>query len=325
MTDRPPFEPLDLSGVRRHSIADLTRKVSSRDRAGVTRPTPELLEFLMNLPGILAGRELLEFLRSVVARRAAGQPVLMMFGGHVIKCGLSPLLVDLMQRGYLSALATNGSGAIHDVEMTLFGRTSEDVAEGLADGTFGMVRETGDFVHAALREERDRGYGEALGRRLAGLDPAHCQTSLLAAAHHLSLPATVHVAIGTDITHQHPDVPAAAIGEASYRDFRILCRVLSGMSGGGVVINLGSAVVLPEAFLKALTVVRNLGYPARDLVTANFDMLPHYRPRVNVVDRPTRQGGRGYQFFGHHEILVPLLHAGLRCLAELPPAEATRA
>ena len=317
MKDASRYHPLDLSGVRRHSIHDSARKVSSRDQAAVTEPSPELRRFLMNLPGILAGREFREFLEEAGRRRAAGQPLLVMYGGHVVKCGLSPLLVDLMERRYVAALATNGSGAIHDVEMALFGRTSEDVVEGLNDGTFGMVRETGDFFHDALRDGRGEGYGEALGRNLAGASPAPATASILATGHRLGIPVTVHVAIGTDITHQQPGLPAAELGEASYRDFRILCGVLSGMDAGGVVINLGSAVVLPEVFLKALTVVRNLGFAARDIVTANFDMLQQYRPRVNVVDRPTRLGGRGFNFTGHHELLVPLLHAGLRCQAEL--------
>jgi len=224
-----------------------------------------------------------------------------------------------MRRGYIGALATNGSGAIHDLEMSLFGRTSEDVVEGLADGSFGMARETGDFIHGALRDLPGSGYGEALGQRLVEAGSAHAGSSLLGAAFDLRLPLTVHVAIGTDIVHQHPGMPAAALGEASYRDFRIFCRVLTKMNEGGVVINLGSAVIMPEVFLKALTVVRNLGYPTRDLITANFDMLQQYRPRVNVVDRPTRVGGRGFQFTGHHEILIPLQYAGLRCYSEIKP------
>ena len=310
------YRPLDLSGVQRHSIHNSSRKVLSGDLAGVTEPSDAMRGFLRNLPRILAGKEFLEFLREVTKRRAAGQPLLVMYGGHVVKCGLVPLLVDLMERGFIKALATNGSGAIHDVEMTLFGRTSEDVAEGLDDGSFGMVRETGDFVHDALRANPGHGYGEALGKRMLKLDKRHASVSLLGAGHHLTIPLTVHVAVGTDIIHQHPSMPAAELGEATYRDFRILCRVLSGMKEGGVVINLGSAVILPEVFLKALTVVRNLGYSVRDLVTANFDMERHYRPHVNVVDRPTRAGGRGFQFIGHHEIMIPLLHAGIRCYGE---------
>jgi len=309
--------PLDLSGLRRTSIEDCARKVSQDDLARVPVPSAELLAFLQSLPRILAGREFLDFLGEAAARRQAGQPLLLMYGGHVVKCGLVPLIVDLMERGYVQALATNGAGAIHDVEMALFGRTSEDVAAGLADGTFGMVRETGDFFADTLRAARDEGFGQALGRRVVAAAPEAAAASLLGTGARLGIPVTVHVAIGADIVHQHPDLPAAALGEATWRDFRILAATLAAMDRGGVVINLGSAVLLPEVFLKALTVVRNLGHGALDIVTANFDMLRHYRPQVNVVDRPTRHGGRGFSFTGHHEIMVPLLHAGLRSIVEL--------
>jgi hypothetical protein len=311
------YPALDLAGIKRRSIVEASRKVSSEDLAIVNEPTPQLQAFLLGLPGILAGREFKEFLDELARRRRSGQPLVLMFGGHVVKCGLAPLLIDLMQRGYVQALATNGSGAIHDVEMALYGRTSEDVAEGLADGSFGMVRETGDFFHDTLRASPSEGFGEALGRRLLEEDNGNDAKSIVASGYRLGIPVSVHVAIGTDIVHQHPSLPAAALGEATYRDFRILCAALSRMETGGVVLNIGSAVVLPEVFLKALTVVRNLGFKAHDIVTANFDMLQHYRPRVNVVDRPTRSGGRGFNFTGHHEIMVPLLHAGMRCAIEL--------
>ncbi len=317
MNERRPYHALDLSGVRRHSIWRSSRKVSITDLARVTEPAPAVLGFLESLPGVLAGRELREFLREVAIRHADGQPLLLMFGGHVVKCGLAPLLIDLIERDYVTALAMNGSGAIHDVEMTLFQRTSEDVAAGIGDGTFGMVSETADFFHEALRQGRSEGYGEAVGRRLLEMDEGYASRSLLAAAYRRRRPATVHVAIGTDTIHQHPSMPAAEVGDATYRDFRILCAVLSGMDRGGVVINVGSAVILPEVFLKALTVVRNLGHRTKDLITADFDMLQHYRPRVNVVERPTLAGGRGFRFVGHHEILIPILHAGLRCYSEI--------
>jgi len=317
MRDRSRYRPMDLSPVKRGSIEAHPRKVSHHDLARVITPTPTLLTFLDGLPNILIGRDFRDFLSDLTQRRAAGQPLLLMYGGHLLKCGLSPLLIDLMERGYVSALATNGSGAVHDVELSLFGQTSEDVAQGLADGSFGMVRETADFFNQALLEGRGEGYGEALGRRLVDAAAPYLKNSILGAAYRLSIPLTVHVAIGTDIVHQHPGVPAAELGEATYRDFRIVCTVLSTMVDGGIVINLGSAVVLPEVFLKALTVARNLSGAARNLLTANFDMLQHYRPRVNVVDRPTRTGGRGFNFTGHHEIMIPLLHAGIRCYSEL--------
>lgn len=321
--------PLDLSGLKRRSIEDCARTVSQDDLARVPAPSADLLAFLRSLPRILAGREFLEFLEEAAARRRAGQPMLLMYGGHVVKCGLAPLIVDLMERGYVQGLATNGAGAIHDVEMTLYGRTSEDVAAGIGDGSFGMVRETGDFFADTVRSAPGEGLGEALGRRLLEAAADHdrgrrtgAAGSLLGSGARLGIPVTVHVTIGADIVHQHPDLPAAALGEAAWRDFRILAGVLAGMDRGGVVVNLGSAVILPEVFLKALTIARNLGHRAHDIVTANFDMLRHYRPQVNIVDRPTRHGGRGFSFTGHHEIMVPLLHAGLRSLVESagPPA-----
>ena len=311
-----PPEPLDLKRLKRRSIEECSRKVAADDLARVTEPSEAMARFVRGLPRLLAGVEFTEFVDQCVARRRQGQPLLLMYGGHVVKCGLVPLLVDLLERGYVQAIATNGAGAIHDVEMALCGRTSEDVAAGLVDGSFGMVRETGDFFADTLRAAPGRGLGGALGERLLAAAPDSGRTSLLGAAARLGLPASVHVAIGTDIVHQHPDLPAAALGEATYHDFRLMAAVVAGMAGGGVVINLGSAVVLPEVFLKALSVARNLGHDARDIVTANFDMLRHYRPQMNVVDRPTRHGGRGFNFTGHHEIMLPLLHAALRSLAE---------
>ncbi|HUD71901.1 MAG TPA: hypothetical protein VMQ62_08040 [Dongiaceae bacterium] len=313
-----PPGPLDLKHLRRISIEAASRKVSARDLARVTEPSPAMAMFLGSLPRILAGGEFLAFVEACAERRRQGQPLLLMYGGHVVKCGLVPLLVDLLERGYVQAIATNGAGAIHDVEMALFARTSEDVAAGLADGTFGMVRETGDFFADTLNACPGRGLGEALGERLLAAQPESGRTSLLGAAARLGIPAGVHVAIGADIVHQHPDLPAAALGEATYHDFRLMAGVIARMAGGGVVVNLGSAVILPEVFLKALSVARNLGHDVRDLVTANFDMLRHYRPQMNVVDRPTRHGGRGYNFTGHHEIMVPLLCTALRSLAETP-------
>src|SRR5262245_1085247 len=266
--------PLDFTGLTRRSIDAGARPVAADDLARVPAPSAAFIDFLRGLPRLFAGREFLEFLEEAAARRLAGQPLLLMYGGHLVKCGLAPLIVDLMERGYVHGLATNGAGAIHDVEMTLYGRTSEDVAAGIGDGSFGMVRETGDFFADTLRGAPGQGFGEALGRRLQaatrGGAPGDAAggraASLLGAGARLGIPVTVHVAIGADIVHQHPDLPAAALGEAAWRDFRILAAVLAGMDRGGVVINLGSAVVLPEVFLKALTIVRNLGHGARDIV-----------------------------------------------------------
>src|SRR5262245_936203 len=267
--DRPT--PLDLKRLKRVSIEECSRQVVAGDLAQVIEPSEAMSRFLRSLPRLLAGRVLLDFVDECVARRRQGQPLLLMYGGHVVKCGLAPLVVDLMERGYVQALASNGAGAIHDVEMALWGRTSEDVAAGLGDGSFGMARETGDFFADTLRDARDEGLGGALGRRLIASAPGAAAASPLGRGARRGLPVTVHVAIGADIVHQHPDLPAAALGEATWRDFRILASTLAAMDHGGVVVNLGSAVILPEVFLKALTVVRNLGYGAHDIVTANFD------------------------------------------------------
>jgi len=234
-----------------------------------------------------------------------------MLGGHVVKTGLTPLFIDLMDRGVITHIAMNGSAAIHDYEMARFGATSEDVASGLRDGTFGMAEETGRGMNEAIIAgvTRQFGMGEALARGLQDLpDLAHSELSLLVAARRLGVPLTVHAALGAEIIHQHPAASGAAIGETSHRDFRRLAAALDRLDNGGVALNVGSAVIMPEVFLKALTVARNLnhGRPTR-FVTADFDMNRHYRPHVNVVDRPTRGGGQGYEITGHHELMVPLL------------------
>jgi hypothetical protein len=234
-----------------------------------------------------------------------------MIGGHVVKTGLSPLLIDLCSRGVITHVAMNGSAAIHDYELARFGATSENVAAGLRDGTFGMAEETGRAMNEAFTTGMKNGWGmgEALGRALEEQPVvAHPELSLLLAGRRLGVSMSVHAAIGAEIIHQHPAANGAAIGDTSHRDFRRLASALDGLDEGGVVLNIGSAVVMPEVFLKALTVARNLhdGRPKR-FVTCDFDMLRHYRPRVNVVERPTQDGGRGYEITGHHEIMVPLL------------------
>jgi hypothetical protein len=243
------------------------------------------------------------------ARRERG--VVAMLGGHIVKTGISPLLIELMRRDVITHVAMNGSAAIHDYEVARFGATSEDVAAGLRDGTFGMADETGREMNAAFVEgmRAQQGMGESLGRALiARSDLAHPEMSLLRAATELGISATVHAALGAEIIHQHPAANGAAIGDTSHRDFRRLAAALTDIHDGGVVLNLGSAVIMPEVFLKALTIARNLneGRP-RSFVTADFDMQRHYRPRVNVVQRPTLDGGKGYEITGHHEIMMPLL------------------
>jgi hypothetical protein len=267
--------------------------------------------FIDSLPDILVARDFRRVVNGIVTAHRANRAVVFMLGGHVVKTGLTPLLIDLMERGVITHVAANGSTAIHDDEMARFGATSEDVAAGLRDGTFGMAEETGRGMNEAITAGRANGYGmgEALGRALEqqpGL--AHPELSLLLAGRRLGIPVTVHAAIGAEIIHQHPAADGAAIGDTSHRDFRRLSAALDGLDGGGVVVNTGSAVIMPEVFLKALTIARNLhnGRPT-GFLTCDLDMQRHYRPRVNVVERPTQNGGAGYEITGHHEIMLPLL------------------
>ena len=299
------FPEADLSRLTVGSIADRPAKVTVSEFA--QPPDPDA-----------AARSLREIVKRIADAACARRPVIAMCGGHVVKTGVSPCLIALMERGVITHLALNGSAALHDVEIACIGRTSEDVEAHLQTGRFGMVGETGDFMNAAMLEgaRRGEGLGECWGRALAERTPPHLEVSLLGAAHRLGLPVTVHVAIGTDTIHFHPRCDGAALGETSLRDFRILAATLAEASGS-VTLNLGSAVLMPEVFLKALTVARNLGADLSDLTTVNFDQIQHYRPRVNVVERPTRgHGSRGYALTGHHEILLPLVAGAV--LAALP-------
>jgi hypothetical protein len=268
--------------------------------------------FLGSLPRILQARSFLEVVDAVVAARRSARATVWMLGGHVVKTGLGPVFVDLMRRGVVTHLASNGSAGIHDYEMARWGGTSEDVEAGLADGSFGMAEETGRDMNLAFRRGMEAGWGmgEALARDLeARSDLAYPELSLLLQSHRLGIPYTIHPALGAEIIHQHPAADGAAIGDTGHRDFRRLAGVLPGLDEGGVVINVGSAVIMPEVFLKALTVARNLhGGRPRAFVACDLDMQRHYRPRMNVVQRPTRSGGgRGYELTGHHELMVPLL------------------
>lgn len=260
---------------------------------------------------ILAADSFRAVVQAIITARERQRMILWGLGGHVIKCGLAPVLIDLMRRGYATAFVLNGAAAIHDFEIAIAGCTSEDVEAVLPDGRFGTAEETGREMNAAL--DGEDGFGEALGRRLEKIaDPQFANASLLAQAYRNSTPVTVHVAIGTDTPHAHPAAQGDAIGRASHHDFRLLCSLVKGIDDGGVYLNVGSAVLLPEVFLKAVSVVRNLGHPLANFTTANFDFLQHYRPRVNVVERPhARAGGHGYSITGHHEIMIPLLAAAL--------------
>jgi len=236
-----------------------------------------------------------------------------MLGAHVIKCGLSPIIIDLMEKGIITTIATNGAGTIHDTELACCGKTSEDVEENLKNGTFGMASETADIINNTISEGKsgDLGFGELLGKRLSEKDIPYRNFSILSAGYRLRIPVTVHVAIGTEIVHQHPSADGEAIGKLSLKDFRIFANNLKNLEGG-VVFNIGSAVILPEVFLKALTVVKNLGYKVENFTAVNIDMIQHYRPKVNVVERPTAQGGKGIIITGHHEFMIPLLAAALK-------------
>src|SRR6185436_1736821 len=251
--------------------------------------------------------------RLIREAKKLGRAVVVGLGGHVIKTGLGPVLIDLMQRGYVTGFAMNGSAMIHDFEIALVGATSEDVYATLGEGSFGMAEETGRVINDATMEgSRDQiGLGEAIGRRLSVMSAPHSGKSLLQAAYAAAVPVTVHVAIGTDIVHIHPGADGAAIGQTTLRDFRLLCSMVSELDGGGVYLNLGSAVLLPEVFLKTVTVVRNLGFKLQDFSTANFDFIQQYRPLTNVVRRPVAGSGRGFSFTGHHEIMIPLLAAAI--------------
>ena len=271
--------------------------------------------FLDSLPDVLVARDFRAVIDALAAAAQRKRGVVAMLGGHVVKTGLAPLLIDLMRRGVITHLAMNGSAAIHDYEVARFGATSEDVAVGLRDGTFGMADETGREMNQAFVNgmRNSQGMGESLGRALdAQPKLSNPELSLLLNAFRLGVPATVHAALGAEIIHQHPEANGAAIGDTSHRDFRRLAASLSQIDDGGVVLNLGSAVIMPEVFLKALTIARNLdaGKP-RNFVTVDLDMQRHYRPRMNVVQRPTLEGGKGYEITGHHEVMVPLLVWGL--------------
>lgn len=308
-----PFEPLDLSLLRTVPLAGRGGKVRVEDFAAPYRKGAGVAGLLASLPHILAGDSLRAVIEAIRRARGAGRPVLWGLGGHVVKCGLAPVLIDLMRRGYASAFVMNGAAAIHDFEIALAGHTSEDVEAVLPDGRFGAAEETGREMNSCLAQAGEFGMGEALGRRLEEIaDPRFASSSLLYEAYRQGVPVTVHVAVGTDTPHTHPAVDPAALGRATHRDFRLLCSLVRELHEGGVYLNTGSAVVLPEVFLKALSAVRNLGHPVENFTTVNLDFLQHYRPRVNVVERPhARAGGRGFALTGHHELMVPLIAAAL--------------
>jgi hypothetical protein len=322
---RPPRAKLDVRRARTYPLQRRPSKVAAAALGGALQPGLRFSEWLARLPNILAGADLRFAADSIVQARARGRGVALGMGAHPIKVGLSPLIIDLMERGVLTSIALNGAGIIHDFELAAAGMTSEDVGPGLDRGRFGMARETGATLNEVIKgaARADLGLGEALGRHIAESRYPHRELSIVGAAARLDIPVTVHVAIGTDIIHMHPGADGAAIGAATLRDFHRLAEVVAALAGG-VYVNLGSAVILPEVFVKALNLARNLGHRVRPLVTIDLDFLRHYRPGVNVVSRPTAAGGRGIHITGHHELLFPLLAgAVLERLEEVRPKQRT--
>lgn len=306
------LEPLSFEGLHTYSVHDRHSKVSLADFAAPMQAGMTLRQWLAALPQQLAGKDFPDLVARLATAKRQERPILVGMGAHVIKVGLNPVLIGLMHSGLISALALNGAGIIHDAELAMAGQTSEEVGAVLGSGAFGAARETGEMLNAAICDaaRRDVGIGQAVGEMLLAENFPHNRQSLLATAAELAIPVTVHVAMGTDIIHIHPSADGAAIGKAGHCDFRLFCRLVSGLEGGAY-LNFGSAVLLPEVFLKALTVVRNLGHQVQHFTTANFDFIRHYRPSVNVVQRPTLEGGKGFHFTGHHELMLPLLAAAL--------------
>jgi hypothetical protein len=314
--------PLELGAVRTYPLASRKSKVSVVDFAKPAATNSSFAKFLDNLPNFLAAADLRALLAAIQKARAGNRAILWGLGGHVIKVGLGPLLIDLMERGFISGIAMNGAALIHDFEIAIAGNTSEDVDAGIGAGQFGMARETGELLNEIAKDAARSGigYGEAAGQFLHSVrsQAKHADASVVAAAYRQKIPVTVHLAIGADIPHMHPAADGAALGTATYHDFRLFCGLVKSMQPGGVYLNWGSAVLLPEIFLKAVAVVRNLGVPLRPITTANFDFIQHYRPLQNVVKRPTLPDSKGrgveskgYALTGHHELLMPLVAAAL--------------
>lgn len=315
--------PLKLEGVTTYPLGSRPSKVSVRDLARVPRSRASIRHWVESLPRILAGNDFRAVVQALERARSRQKPIIWGLGGHVIKCGLGPVLIDLLERGYLTAVAMNGAALIHDFEIALAGSTSEDVPAVLAQGRFGMAEETGRYINEAIArgDERELGIGEAVGGFLARHRGARFRRySLLAAAYRARVPVTVHEAIGTDIIHNHPAIDARALGAATHRDFLLLAALVRTLDGGGVYLNAGSAVVLPEVFLKCISLAANLGRAPRGITTVNLDYIQHYRPTQNVLLRPTaadkakrgRNASHGYALTGHHELMIPLLAAALK-------------
>jgi hypothetical protein len=305
------MKKIDPANIKTYSIKGRESKVRVNDFSRPHKKGGSFDDFFRSLPDLLAARRLKDVAAAVVQARKDKRPVMLGMGAHAIKVGLNPVIIDLMERGVVTSLSLNGAGIIHDFELAFIGRTSEDVDKEILSGAFGMAEETGAMLNGAIGSAgREEGIGAAVGRMIATGDFPYKENSLLAAGHRLGVPVTVHVAIGTDIIHMHPSFDGRATGEAAHRDFLTFCSLVSELEGG-VYLNLGSAVLLPEIFLKAVTLVRNLGRQLRHFTTVNMDFVQHYRPQTNVVRRPTQDGGTGIALTGHHEIMLPLLAAAI--------------
>jgi len=304
---------MDFSRLKRASLFDRKSLVQAQSLSFPPESPVSFAAFWNSLPDSLKARDLRRLIEAIREGRKRKKPVVFMMGAHSIKVGLSPWIIRALRRGFITAVAMNGAGVVHDFELALAGTTSEDVAEALQDGSFGMTRETGETLNTWIREAAasDRGLGNYVGERISRSSFPHKDWSILSAAYEVQAPLTVHLAIGTDVIHPHPEASGEALGKTSLADFHTLCEVVSGMGDGGVVLNVGSNVILPEVFLKALTTARNLCGRIQQFTTANFDMIQHYRPNQNVVQRPILGGGTGFTFTGHHEIMLPLLFTAL--------------
>jgi hypothetical protein len=307
----PPHPP---KKVKTYSLRSRKSKVHVENFARVFSGDKTFAVFVESLPDILAGKDFKRFVQIMKRAKSGNKPVIFAMGAHVIKVGLNPVIIDMMRGGLIDALAFNGAGIIHDFEIAFAGQTSEDVSAQLKEGKFGMAKETGEMLNKCINlgARKNSGLGEAVGKMIASSSFRHKELSLFAAAHELGIPLTVHVAIGTDIIHFHPDVNGSALGKTSLNDFFLFCSLVEKLEGGGVFVNVGSAVVLPEVFLKAVSYVRNKGKSLDYFHTAVFDFNNHYRPKQNVVKRPVSGKGKGFYFIGHHEIMIPLLAAALK-------------
>ncbi|MCX7771023.1 MAG: hypothetical protein N2202_08085 [Proteobacteria bacterium] len=305
------YDFLDNKKIKQYSLYDRESKVSIKDFGKPFNENGSFKEFIESLPDILAGKDLKEVAKIIADAKRSSKKFIIGMGAHVIKVGLSPLIIDLMERGIIDGIAMNGACTIHDTEIAIVGHTSEDVAKEISSGTFGMVKETSDFIIKSVKDNNDIGCGEAIGKALSESSFPFLDKSILYRAYKLKVPVTVHIAIGTDIIHMHPDFDGGVFGFATHRDFLVFSKLVSQLEGG-VYLNLGSSVILPEVFLKAVSLVRNLGYSLKEITTINMDFIQHYRPLTNVVKRPTLDGGRGYSFTGHHEIMFPLLCSAIK-------------